>query len=165
MKSKCKLVLQIVLFVGTLISEMQSSARATEIRFLCASALESWMVEVIPEFQKNSGYNVKPTFQIINDITEHVRKGDVADLATVSTLQWEALQRAHKLDPDVRVIIAKVGFGVFVKKGAAKPDISSVEAFKRTFMNARSIAFFRQRAGQQEPTRLGSSNSSGLAQI
>ena len=87
MKSICKAVLQIVLIVGTLVSAMQSSARATEITFLCAVALESWMVEVIPEFQKSSGYNVKPTFQIINDITERVRKGDAADLATVSTLQ------------------------------------------------------------------------------
>ena len=142
MKSKCKVVLQIVLFVGTLVSAMQSSARATEITFLCAAALESWMVEVIPEFQKSSGYNVKPTFQIINDITDRVRKGDAADLATVSTLQWEELRRARKLVPEVRVVIAQVGFGVFVKQGAAKPDISSVEAFKRTFMNARSIAFF-----------------------
>ena len=163
MKSKCKLVLQIVLFVGTLISEMQSSARATEIRFLCAAALESWMVEVIPEFQKTSGYNVKPTFQIINDITEHVRKGDVADLATVSTLQWEDLQRARKLDPDVRVVIAKVGFGVFVKKGAAKPDISSVEAFKRTFMNARSIAFFPAARGPTRAYQVGIFEQLGIS--
>jgi ABC-type molybdate transport system substrate-binding protein len=106
-KSNCKVVLQIVLFVGTLVSAMQSSARGTEITFLCAAALESWMVEIIPEFQKTSGYNVKPTFQIINDITERVRKGDAADLATVSILQWEDLQRQRKLNPDVRVVIAQ----------------------------------------------------------
>ena len=64
-----------MLFVGTLVSAMQSSARATELTFLCAAALESWMVEVIPEFQRTSGYEVKPTFQIINVITERVRKG------------------------------------------------------------------------------------------
>jgi molybdate transport system substrate-binding protein len=37
-------------------------------------------------------------------------------------------------------VITKIGIGVFVKKGAAKPDIRSVKAFKRTFLNARSIA-------------------------
>jgi hypothetical protein len=41
-KSKCKVVLQIVLFVGTLVSATQSSARATEITFLCAAALVSF---------------------------------------------------------------------------------------------------------------------------
>jgi molybdate transport system substrate-binding protein len=30
--------------------------------------------------------------------------------------------------------------GVFVKKGVAKPDVSSVEAFRRTFLNARSVS-------------------------
>ena len=47
-------------------------------------ALESWMTVVIPEFPRTSGYDVKPTFGIINVITERVRKGDAADLAVVS---------------------------------------------------------------------------------
>src|ERR1700687_943896 len=141
-KSICKVVLQIVLFAGALVSVMQSSARATDITFLCAAALESWMVEVIPEFQRTSGYDVKPTFQIINIITERVRKGDAADLAIVSPQQWEDLQEERKLDPGVRVVIAKVGFGGFAKAGATKPDISTVEAFKRAFLSAQSIAVF-----------------------
>ena len=47
-----------------------------------------------------------------------------------------------KLDPAVRVLIAKVGYGVFAKSGAAQPDISTVDAFKRTFLSTRSIAVF-----------------------
>ena len=56
-----------------------------------------------------------------------------------------------KLDPNVRVVIAKVGAGVFVKKGAAKPDISSVEAFKRTLLNAKSIALADPASGGAVP--------------
>ena len=40
-----------------------------------------------------------------------------------------------------RVNIAKVGVGVFVRRGAAKPDISSADAFKRSMLVARSIAY------------------------
>ena len=40
-----------------------------------------------------------------------------------------------------RVIIAKVGVGAFVRKGTAKPDISSADAFKRSMLAARSIAY------------------------
>ena len=140
-KSICKLVLQVALFVG-LVSIPQSSARVTGMTFLCAAALEAWMDEVLPEFQSSSGYAVRTTFERINVITERVRKGDDVDLAIVSPQQWEGLKQEGKLDPRVRVVIAKVGFGVFVKKGAAKPDVSSVEAFKRAFLNARSIASF-----------------------
>ena len=40
-----------------------------------------------------------------------------------------------------RVDIAKVGVGVFIRKGAAKPDIGSSDAFKRSMLAARAIAY------------------------
>lgn len=147
-KSICKLLVQMAL-ASALVSIMPRAAGASEITFLCAAALESWIVAVLPEFEKTSGYTVKPAFHIINDITERVRKGDAADLVIVSPPQLETLQRESKLDPAVRVAIAKVGYGVFVRKGAAKPDIGSVEAFKRAVLNAASIAFF---PGARGPT-------------
>ena len=58
----------------------------------------------------------------------------------MSPQQWEDLQKEGKIDPGVQVVIAKVGYGLFVKVGAPKPDISSVESFKSAFLNARSIA-------------------------
>ena len=33
-------------------------------------------------------------------------------------------------NPETRVVIAKVGIGVFVKRGGTKPDISSVKTFE-----------------------------------
>src|SRR5262249_2094546 len=45
-----------------------------------------------------------------------------------------------KLDVSTRTVIAKIGIGVFVTKGATKPDIGSVDAFKRALLSAHSIA-------------------------
>jgi molybdate transport system substrate-binding protein len=142
MKSIGALTLEVTLIVGLLTFGTQSPTRAADITLLCAGALESWMHEAIPAFQKVSGHTIKPTFAVINAIAERVRKGDAADVAVVSPQQWDDLQREGKLDPAVRVLIAKVGYGVFAKAGAPNPDISSVEAFTRTFLNARSIAVF-----------------------
>jgi hypothetical protein len=50
------------------------------------------MTEVIPEFHKRSGHHVNARFQIINAITQRIRSGGAADLATVSPLQWESLE-------------------------------------------------------------------------
>jgi molybdate transport system substrate-binding protein len=141
MKSIVKRSLQVALISGALASVAPSLAGAAEIRFLCAAAIESWMIEVIPQFEKSSGHTVNPTFLIINDIAERVRNGESADLAVVSPALWQTLQAERRLDPNVRIAIAKVGYGVFVKKGAARPDISSVEALKHTLLNARSIGF------------------------
>ena len=46
-------------------------------------------------------------------------------------------------------MIGKVGLGAFVKKGAARPDISSVEAFKDALLNTRAIAV--RDPGQRSP--------------
>jgi molybdate transport system substrate-binding protein len=42
--------------------------------------------------------------------------------------------------------VNQLGFGVFVKKGAAKPDIGSVDAFKHAFLKAHSIASFNSQS-------------------
>jgi molybdate transport system substrate-binding protein len=140
-KSIIRPSLHVALIAGVLAS-LPDRAGAAEITFLCAAAIEAWMHDVIPQFEEASGHTVKPTFLVINDIVERIGKGDVADLVAVSPPQWEALRRDGKIDPEIQIAIAKVGYGVFVKKGAARPDISSVEALKRSLLNARSIAFF-----------------------
>src|SRR5258705_5731125 len=115
-------------------------ASAAEVRCLCADALESSMRELIPEFEKATGHSVKMTLANAGTNTERVRKGDVVDLAIVLPQQWEALRQEGKIDPAVRVAIGKVGLGAFVRKGAARPDISSVESFKHALLNTRAVA-------------------------
>lgn len=138
--SKTLSIMKIAAFSGLAIVAAGNYARSADIAFLCANALQSSMKELIPEFEKASGHNVKVTYANLGVITERVRKGETADLAIVSPQQWESLQKDGKVAPTVRVVVGRVGMGVFVKKGAARPDISSVDAFKRAVVNARSIA-------------------------
>src|SRR5436305_3879373 len=63
------------------------------------------------------------------------------DVVISSVPMIDRLQAQGKVVAGDRVIIAKVGVGAFVRKGAAKPDISSVDAFKRSMLAARSIAY------------------------
>jgi molybdate transport system substrate-binding protein len=132
--------LKLTFVASVLLLAAQNSAGAAEIRFLGANALEEAMKDLIPAFQLASGHKVIASFRNIGTITDLIRKGDAADLAIVSPQQWEELQKERKLGPAAPVVIAKVGIGVSVKKGAAKPDIASSEALKRTLLSARSIA-------------------------
>src|SRR5258708_36679474 len=53
----------------------------------------------------------------------------------------DQLRAQGKVVAGDRIVIAKVGVGAFVRKGAAKPDVSSADAFNRSMLAARSIAY------------------------
>src|SRR5205814_6372091 len=118
-----------------------STARAAEIKLLCAVALQPAMVALIPDFEKSSGHKVTIAYGNAGPVADRVQKGEAADIVISSVPLIDQLQAQGKVVADSRVTIAKVGVGVFVRKGAAKPDISSAEAFKRSMLAARSIAY------------------------
>jgi molybdate transport system substrate-binding protein len=140
MRRRCVLLAAAVLFGAVLMVAAPISAGAADITFFCAGSLETTVERIVPEFERATGHHVKATFAAIGVITRRLRNGDAADLAIVSPQQWQDLRTEGKIDPATQVIVAKVGVGVFVKTGTAKPDISSVEAFKRTLLNAKSVA-------------------------
>ena len=74
-------------------------------------------------------------------VADRVQNGEATDLVISSVPMIDRLQTQGKVAAADRVIIAKVGVGAFVRKGAAKPDISSADAFKRAMLAARSIAY------------------------
>ena len=49
--------------------------------------------------------------------------------------------REAKIVGGTATTLARAQIGVAVKKGTPKPDISSVEAFKKALVNAKSVAF------------------------
>jgi molybdate transport system substrate-binding protein len=118
-----------------------STARAAEIKLLSASALHPAIDALIPDFEKSSGHKVTVAYGTAGAVADRVQKGEAADIVTSSVPMIDRLQAQGKVVAGDRVIIAKVGVGVFVRKGAAKPDISSADAFKRSMLAARSIAY------------------------
>ena len=118
-----------------------STARAAEIKLLCAVALQPAVVALIPDFEKSSGHKVSIAYGTAGAVADRVQKGEAADIVISSVPLIDQLQAQGKVVADNRVTIAKVGVGVFVRKGAAKPDISSADAFKRSMLAARSIAY------------------------
>jgi molybdate transport system substrate-binding protein len=116
-------------------------ANATEIKVLSSGSLKLALTQLLPDFEKSSGNTVTVTYGPAGAITGLIKKGDAADVVIVSRSQLEGLESQGKVAPGSRVDIAGSALGVAVRKGAPKPDISSVEAFKRTLLSARSIGY------------------------
>ncbi len=123
-----------------LLAQATSTLGAAEISFFCTDALAPSMRELVPEFEKASGHRVKTTVANAGTIAARLQGGELADLGIVLPPAWDRLRQDGRIDPAVRIVLGKVGLGAFVRRGADKPDISTVDAFKRTILNARSIA-------------------------
>jgi molybdate transport system substrate-binding protein len=123
-----------------LVTATPSPALAAEITLQGPASFRVLFPKLLAQFEKSSGHKVTATYAPLGVITERLIKGEVVDVAIVSGKQNEELQKQGKLLAGSRVEIAQVGFTVFVKKGATKPDLSSADALKRALLAAKSIA-------------------------
>jgi len=122
-------------------------ASAAEIRCLFPLAFKSSLGEVVPQFEKSTGNTVAIDYATIGALTARLKTGEIADVAIVSGEQFAELQQEGKLVANTRIDVAKLGDGAFVRRGLPKPDISSVEAFKRTLLAAKAITYIDPAAG------------------
>lgn len=80
-------------------------------------------------------------------IPNRVRRGEPADVVVLSDTAINELIKEGRIVADSRVPLARSGIGMAVRAGAPKPDIGSVEALKRTLLQAKSIAYSAQISG------------------
>ena len=123
-----------------LVTVTSFSARAADVALLGPASFRVLFPELLPQFEKSSGNKVTAGYAPLGVITDRVIKGESVDVAIVSGKQNDELQKQGKLLAGSRVEIAQVGFTIFIKKGAAKPDLSSADALKSALLAAKSIA-------------------------
>ena len=116
-------------------------ADAAEIKVLSSGALKLALPQLLADFQRSSNDVVTIEYGPAGGVANRVQKGDAADVAIVTPPQLESLESQGKIVQGSRVNIAGIAIGVAVRKGAPKPDISTVEAFKRALLSARSIGY------------------------
>lgn len=118
-----------------------TNTRAAEIRVLCPAAMRTVMTELIPRFEKSSGHKVSIEYGTVGSIIARLKAGDAVDVAIVTDKQLPALTRQALILGDGQAVVAKVGLGVFVRKGEAKPAIASFDEFKKTLLAAKSVVY------------------------
>jgi molybdate transport system substrate-binding protein len=122
-------------------------AHAADIRVLAGSAVQPVMEELVPAFERESGHRVIFEWGAAGGMAQRVGQGDAADAAVVTAPQMDALIRESRVAAQTRLDLGQTGVGVFVRKGARRPDIATAENFKRAMLEARSIGYNDPAAG------------------
>jgi molybdate transport system substrate-binding protein len=115
--------------------------QAAEITVLSAGAMRSVLQELVAPFERASGNHVTITFGTAGEVEKRLAAGEVFDVAVATKSRLQALEPAGTLAPSSIVVIGRSPIALAVRQGAPKPDISSVEAFKKTLLAAGSIAY------------------------
>ncbi len=111
-----------------------------ELKLLSSTAMKTTMDELVAPFARASGCSVIASYAPSGQIAKRIADGESADLAIVTGPAIDDLIRQGRILPGSRADIARSPIGVAVRRGAPRPDISSVAAFRSALLAAKSIA-------------------------
>jgi molybdate transport system substrate-binding protein len=149
----------VVLVSVLLLISLVSAAEGTEIRVFIGLAFSPALRDLAPEFERATGNKIVTVSgasmgETPEAIPNRLQRGEPADVVIMVGDALDKVIEQGKVLPDTRVDLARSGIAMAVRAGAPKPDISSVDSFKRTLLAAKSIAYSDSASGVYLSTEL-----------
>jgi len=116
-------------------------------KVLTAGAFKSTVVALVPEYEKASGNKVVIDNDTVGALAKRIDAGETFDVLVTTPAAIDALIAQGKVAPGSRANLARVGVGVMVKAGAPKPDVSTVDAFRKAVLAAKSVSYIDPASG------------------
>jgi len=120
---------------------LSAELTAAEINVISTQATQEAYLELVAQFEKASGHKVKTVFNGTLNVQKRLVGGEPYDLIIMAGPAIDEQIKLGRALAGSRVDLAKSGTGLAVRKGAPKPDISSVDALKKTLLAAKSIGY------------------------
>jgi molybdate transport system substrate-binding protein len=130
-----------MLFVLVAALLLARPAAAAELAVVSGNGPKAAVRALCAQFEQTTGDKVALHFDVNADVIKKAEAGASFDVVVGNPPTIERLIKAGRVAPGSRADIGRSGLGVAVKSGAPKPDISSVEAFKRTLLAAKAVAY------------------------
>jgi molybdate transport system substrate-binding protein len=131
-----------ILFI--LLGVFSSQASAAEIRVFCLPGMRGVLNDLGPKFESASGRKLVMTYEVNAPLMRRIDAGEKFDVAIITPAEIENLKSRDKVAADSRIDLARVGIAVWIRPGAERPDISSVDAFKQMLLKAKSISYTKE---------------------
>ena len=118
-----------------------TAVHAEEIRVLSSIGIRAVVEDLAPQFERTTKHKVTTVFDLAGALKTKIEGGEPFDVAILTPPLLDDLIAKGKVTSASRSIVARVGLGLMIRTGARKPDVSTVEAFKRTLLDAKSITY------------------------
>jgi molybdate transport system substrate-binding protein len=114
---------------------------SAEIKILSANVFTGVLNSQFHDFERISGHKVAFDYDTAGNIRNRVQSGELGDVAIVTRPQIDELEKNGKIDRGSTVNIARSAVALVVRRGAAKPDVGTIDAFKRALLTANSVSY------------------------
>jgi molybdate transport system substrate-binding protein len=118
-----------------------TNADARVVTVFTANSMRGVLDALGPEFERASGYTLQVSYDPAQVMLRRIAAGESADVAILGSAAIDTLIEHGKVDRRSRRELARCGVGVAVRAGARQPDVSTVDALKKTLLETRSIIF------------------------
>jgi molybdate transport system substrate-binding protein len=118
-----------------------TSGSGAELKILSGNGARAAVTELAARFDRATGHKTTVEFAVNPETRAKIEAGQPFDVAVLNPPQLDALIKQKLIAADTRAVLGRAGIGVGIREGAPKPDISTVDAFKRTLLSARAVAY------------------------
>jgi molybdate transport system substrate-binding protein len=119
-------------------------SQAGELRVFATRSIVTVLEKIGADFERRTGRTLSVTTDVAVRMVRRINAGEPFDFLVAAPAQIDELIKAGKILPETRTDLARSGIGLAVRAGAPKPDVGSVDAFKRALLRARSIAYLKE---------------------
>jgi molybdate transport system substrate-binding protein len=116
------------------------AAQAAELRVLAGGAMTSVWADLQPKYEQASGHKLEIFFGTTPNLIKEATSGKVFDLGIVPVEVMQDAAARARFAAGATIDVARVGLGVAVRAGAARPDITTPDTLKASLIRAQSIA-------------------------
>ncbi len=132
---------------------------AAEIKVMTSGGFAAAYDELRPAFEQATGHKVSTAYGSSqggapDSIPSRLARGEPVDIVILAGPALDGLIKAGHVAEGSRVDLVRSTIGMVVRAGAPRPDISTVEALKRTLLEAKSIAYSASASGTYLSTEL-----------
>jgi molybdate transport system substrate-binding protein len=118
-----------------------AGAYAAELKVIAGGSMTGPMNQLAEQFERATGHKLVIHFDSTPNLIKQATSAAPFDLAVVPIDVFKDEAARARFVPAPNIDIARVGYGVIVRTGAAKPDISTPDALKKALLDAKSIAY------------------------
>lgn len=117
------------------------AAEPVETRVFSSAAPRGILRAITPVFERMTGQRLVIDYAFAADLKRRIEAGNSFDVAILPPDSADDLVRRDKLVAGSRVDLGRTGLGVAVRKGAPKPDVGTVDAFRNALLAAPTVAY------------------------